>query len=108
MSHAHHEPEHPSGGGHAPSNRVPSEPRAAEVRQLSAGVDSLYWSASAVIAPELMADVKAARDAVDRSSPEPWGEVLGFLLTVGAHGAGRYPVVLNCAEFRLQLTDSKH
>jgi hypothetical protein len=107
MSQAHRESKHPSNGGHAPSNRVPSVGRASEVRQLSAGIDSLYWSASVDIAPQLIADLKAARDAADRSSPEPWRDVFGFLLRVGPHGAGRYPIVLDCAEFRVQITDSK-
>jgi hypothetical protein len=108
MSHAHRESEHPSGGGHAPSNRVPSERSASRVRQLSAGIDSLYWSASANIAPKLFADLRAARDAAERSAPDLWRDVFGFLLTVGAHGAGRYPIVLDCAEFRVQVTASRH
>lgn len=107
MSQAHQSPQ-PSERGHAPSNRVPSDRRSSNVRQLAAGIDSLYWSASADIAPDLIAGLRAARAAADRSAHEPPRDVFGFLLTVGAHGAGRYPIVLDAAEFRVQVTDSKH
>lgn len=32
----------------------------------------------------------------------------GHALTIAPHGAGRYPICLDSAEFRLQLTDSAH
>ncbi|HET7699505.1 MAG TPA: hypothetical protein VFM06_01420 [Candidatus Limnocylindria bacterium] len=55
-----------------------------------------------------MADLKTARERVAGPAPQAWREVLGFTLCVAAHGAGRYPILLDCAEFRLQITDSTH
>lgn len=94
-------------GGHASSNRVPSE-RSSEVRQLSAGIDTLYWSARAEISPAVIARLRAARESASGGDGEPWGEVDGHALTMAPHGAGRYPICLDCAEFRLQVTDSAH
>lgn len=79
------------------------------IHQLSAGIDSLYWSAPSGIDPRRFVSLKAARDAAALTgSAQPWKVVRGYSLSVGAHGAGRYPVFLDCHEFRIQLTDSRH
>jgi hypothetical protein len=95
-------------GGHAPSNRVPSG-RSSEVRQLSAGIDTLYWSAKSEIPPTVLTALKAARESASRSGcAQLWATVDGYGLAIAPHGAGRYPICLDSAEFRLQLTDSVH
>ncbi len=79
------------------------------MHQLSAGIDSLYWSAPCGIDPRRFNALRRARDAAaETGSPQPWRVVNGFTLSVGSHGAGRYPVFLECHEFRIQLTDSQH
>lgn len=79
------------------------------IRQLSAGIDSLYWSAPCGIDTRRFDALKKARDAAAQTGiSQPWRAVKGFALSIGSHGAGRYPVFLDCHEFRLQLTDSHH
>lgn len=76
------------------------------VTLLASGIDSLYWSVALGIAEERFAWFKAARDgAAERMEVVELG---GYSLTVEPHGAGRYPVLLRCAEFSVQLTDSAH
>ena len=79
------------------------------IHQLSAGIDSLYWSAPCGIDTRRIDALKKARDAAaEIGSPQPWRVFKGFALSIGSHGAGRYPVFLDCHEFRIQLTDSHH
>ena len=77
-------------------------------RQLSAGIDSLYWSSPCGIAVPQMAALKLARDAAGLTgAAQPWQETKGFALSVGPHGIHRYPVYVESHEFRVQVTDSK-
>ncbi|MDQ6857519.1 MAG: hypothetical protein M3Z65_00820 [Chloroflexota bacterium] len=79
------------------------------LHQLSAGIDSLYWSSPCGIDTRRFEALKKARDdAAETGSPQPWRVVDGFALSIGAHGAGRYAVYLDCHEFRIQVTDSHH
>ena len=79
------------------------------MHQLSAGIDSLYWSAQCPIDTHRFDALKKARDkAADAGQAQPWRVEKGFALSIGAHGAGRYPVFLDCHEFRIQLTDSRY
>src|SRR5439155_24335102 len=76
-------------------------------RQLSAGIDSLYWSSPCGIAVPQMAALKLARDAAGLTgAAQPWQETKGFALSVGPHGIHRYPVYVESHEFRVQLTNS--
>ena len=104
MSKAHRSSATSQIGGHAPSNRVPSDRR--DTRQLAAGIDSLYWSAASGIAPDTYALLARARESVDTA--DRLRDVDGFQLLVAPRGAGRYPVVLDADEFRVQITDSSH
>src|SRR2546422_10114744 len=77
------------------------------IRQLSAGVDSLYWSSPCGIAAPRMAGLKVARDAAGLTgTAQPWQETQDFALSVGPHGIHRYPVYVESHEFRVQVTDS--
>lgn len=76
------------------------------LRVLASGIDTLYWSTSSGIAPERFAAFRAARERASDG-----GEVLeldGHTLVLEPHGAGKYPILLTCAEFSVQLTDSAH
>jgi hypothetical protein len=78
------------------------------IRQLSAGIDSLYWSSPCGIAAPQMAALKTARDSAGLTgTAQPWQETRGFALSVGPHGIHRYPVYVESHEFRVQVTDSK-
>ena len=78
------------------------------IRQLSAGIDSLYWSSPCGIAAPQMAALKIARDSAGLTgTAQPWQETRGFALSVGPHGIHRYPVYVESHEFRVQVTDSK-
>lgn len=73
-------------------------------RVLSAGIDSLYWSTSCGIAEDRFAWLKAARDhAAQRTEVV---DLNGHSLRVEPRGSGKYPLLLTCAEFSVQLTDS--
>lgn len=79
------------------------------IHQLSAGIDSLYWSAPSGIDTRRIDALKKARDAAaETGSPQPWRVFNGFALSIGSHGVGRYPAFLDCHEFRIQVTDSHH
>lgn len=45
--------------------------------------------------------------ATESHEAAPWRTVSGFALNLLPHGALRYPVVLDCHEFRIHLTDSR-
>jgi len=62
------------------------------IRQLFAGVDSLYWSSPCGIAVPRMVALKIAREsALLTGTAQPWQETRGFALWVGPHGIHRYP-----------------
>lgn len=76
------------------------------LRVLASGIDTLYWSTACGIAGERFAAFRAARERASDG-----GEVLelgGHTLVLEPHGAGKYPILLTCAEFSVQLTDSAH
>ena len=76
------------------------------VRILNSGVDTLYWSTACGIAEDRFATLRTARERAADG-----GEVMelgGHTLVLEPHGAGRYPVLLTCKEFSVQLTDSEH
>lgn len=76
---------------------------------LSAGIDSLYWSSPCGIDPERMTALKLGRDAAALSgNAQPWRDIDGFALSMAPHGAGRYPVLVESHEFRIQVTGSTH
>lgn len=76
---------------------------------LSVGIDSLYWSSPCGIDPERMTALKLGRDAAALSGDtQPWRDIDGFALSMAPHGAGRYPVLIDCHEFRIQVTGSTH
>jgi hypothetical protein len=75
-------------------------------RVLARGIDTLYWSTACGIADERFAAFRAARERASDG-----GEVIevgGHTLVLEPHGAGRYPILLTCAEFSVQLTDSAY
>lgn len=73
---------------------------------LSAGVDTLYWSARVRLG-QWFDDLRDARSrAAEGGDRIAWRAVDGFALDVLPHGAFRYPVVVDCREFRLHITDS--
>lgn len=76
-------------------------------RLLSAGVDTVYWSARAPLGPwfEELRGIRA--QANEEGASVAWRVVAGFALDVLAHGAFRYPLVVECGEFRAHLTDSR-
>lgn len=76
------------------------------VRVLSAGVDTLYWSARAETGEWFGALKKLRTDAGEVGDAIPWRTVAGHALEILPYGAFRYPVVVDCHEFRLHLTDS--
>lgn len=77
------------------------------LRVLARGIDTLYWSTACGIDAERFAALPAARDRAG-DHVDTAREIDGFALAVKPHGAGRYPVLLTCAEFSVQLTDSEH
>src|SRR5437773_1087981 len=78
------------------------------IRQLSAGIDSLYWSSRCGIAAVRIASLKAARDvACLTGTAQPSQETRDFALSIGPHGIHRYPLYVESHEFRVQVTDSK-
>jgi hypothetical protein len=77
------------------------------IQLLSRGIDTLYWSTACGIDAERFAALRAARDRAGEHV-DPAREIGGYALTVEPHGAGRYPVLVTCAEFSVQLTDSEH
>src|SRR5438067_678140 len=77
-----------------------------EIRVLSVGVDTLYWSSRFLVGP-WFDDLRDARTrATEGGDAVAWRTLDGFALEVLPHGAFRYPVVLDCSEFRLHITDS--
>ncbi len=98
-------PTTPSRGGVAPRNAEPSIPKP---RLLSAGCDTLYWSAKGTLGDAFDA-LRAQREAANAAGDTiPWATIHGFSLSVLSHGAMRYPVVVDCFEFRVHLTNSGH
>lgn len=75
---------------------------------LSSGVDSLYVSARG----DLSACFGPLRAALSRAQstgePVPWPDVEGFALEVLPYGGNGYPVIVECAEFRIYATDRKN
>lgn len=72
----------------------------------SCGIDTLYWSTACGINEERFAALRAARErAADGGEVVELG---GHTLVLEPHGAGRYPVLLTCPEFSVQLTDSAY
>jgi hypothetical protein len=93
-------------GGPASSNRGPSNRSESEgaPRVLATGIDTLYWSTACGISEERFA---AFRDARERAANgDEVIELADHTLVIESHGAGRYPVLLTCSEFSVQLTDS--
>lgn len=77
-----------------------------DLRVLSVGVDTVYWSFR-VPAARWFDDLREIRTRAAESGERiPWRVIDGFALDVLAHGAFRYPVVVDCREFRAHLTDS--
>jgi hypothetical protein len=75
---------------------------------LSAGCDTLYWSARGTPG-EAFDALRAKRDAANAAGDSlPWTVIDGFSLSVLPHGALRYPVVVDCFEFRVHITNSGH
>jgi hypothetical protein len=73
---------------------------------LSVGVDTLYWSSRVAVGP-WFDDLREARTrAAEGGEAIAWRVVDGFALDVLPYGAFRYPVVVDCREFRLHVTDS--
>ena len=69
-------------------------------------MDTVYWSARAPIGA-WFEDLRSVRaQAGDGHETVPWRVASGFALDVLGHGAFRYPLVVECAEFRAHLTDS--
>lgn len=94
-----------SSGGFAPHNVEPSSPKP---RLLSAGCDTLHWSAKGSIGDAFDA-LRAQREAASAAGDTiPWATIQGFSLSVLPHGAMRYPIVVDCFEFRIHLTNSGH
>ena len=92
-------------GGFAPRNAEPSSPKP---RLLSAGCDTLYWSAKGTLG-EAFDALRAQREAANAAGDTlPWATIQGFSLSVLPHGAMRYPIVVDCFEFRIHLTNSGH
>ncbi len=77
------------------------------LRLLARGIDTLYWSTACGIDEERFAELRALRDGGGEHEDRV-REIDGYSLTVEPHGAGRYPVLLTCAEFSVQLTASEH
>lgn len=51
----------------------------------------------------------AFRDARERAATgDEVLELAGYALVIEPHGAGRYPILLTCREFSVELTDSSH
>jgi hypothetical protein len=74
------------------------------IRVLARGIDTLYWSTACGIGAERFAALRAARERAGDG-----GEVVelgGHSLVLEPHGAGKYPILLTCPEFSVQLTDS--
>lgn len=77
------------------------------IRLLSAGIDSVYWSARAET-ERFGALLRAKADAEDYGADAmPWASVDGFTLSVLPHGKPGYPVALDCSEFRAYVSDSR-
>jgi len=75
---------------------------------LSAGCDTLYWSAHARIGAAYDALLAKRQAAEAQGASIPWCVIDGFSLSVLPRGVGRYRVVADCFEFQIQLTDSSH
>jgi len=94
-----------SRGGFAPRNAEPSIPKP---QLLSAGCDTLNWSANGTLG-EAFDALRAQREAANAAGDTiPWATIQGFSLSVLPHGAMRYPVVIDCFELRVHLTNSGH
>ena len=74
------------------------------LRVLACGIDTLYWSTACGIAEERFAAFRAARERA--ADGDEVLELGGHTLVLEPHGAGRYPILLTCPEFSVQLTDS--
>lgn len=98
-------PENLEPRGHEPCNTVPSgQASSLTPRVLSAGIDSLYWSSACGIDEDRFAWLwTARRRAAQRTEVI---ELNGHSLRVEPRGSGHYPLLLKCAEFSVQLTDS--
>jgi len=95
-------------GGPASSNRGPSNRSTQEEAQrvLSSGIDTLYWSTRCGIAEQRFAGFRDARERA--ATADEVVELDGHALVIEPHGAGRYPILITCREFSVQLTDSAH
>ena len=69
-------------------------------------MDTLYWSARAKAADAIAVLLEQKGAAAISGDALPWREMGGFALAVAPKGAHRYPVVVECPEFRIRLTDS--
>src|SRR5436190_19249867 len=78
------------------------------IQLLAAGCDTFYWSARVDAADALLRAQPLKERAIAASAPQPWPLRSGFSLVVLPHGVPGYPVILECAEFRIQLTASAH
>src|SRR5437773_926679 len=91
--------------GHGPCNTVPSGQRPDFTpRVLSAGIDSLYWSVACGIPEDRFAWLQGARERATQRAEIL--ELNGHSLRVEPRGSGKYPILLTCAEFSVQLTES--
>lgn len=72
---------------------------------LACGIDTLYWSSACGIDDERFAAFVAGRE-LSKTEPQTV-EFAGYSLSVEPRGGGKYPVLLTCAEFSVQLTSSK-
>jgi hypothetical protein len=74
------------------------------LRVLASGIDTLYWSTACGIDDgRFAALVGKGERAADGGEVVELG---GHTLVLEAHGAGKYPILLTCSEFSVQLTDS--
>lgn len=83
-----------------------ANPGSSGVRVLRTGVDTLYWSLRASVGAWFDELRRVRTEAAATGEAVNWRTVQGFALDVLPHGAFRYPVVVDCREFRLHLTDS--
>lgn len=96
-------------GKAAPGNTGLSRRNASgEPLVLAVGCDTLYWSARADLGATYDALYEARGVAEAEGSSMPWNVVDGHSFSILPHGIGRYRVVLDCFEMRVQLTDSAH
>lgn len=78
------------------------------IRLLAAGCDTLYWSARVDVTDAVLRLGATKEQAIAAGAPQPWDAPSGFAFVVLPHGVNGYPVILECAELRIQLTASRY